>query len=177
MRFVSTLMNFHFVPSEIRLSRLSDADVVKAIKDCTTYPGDHDVYYLRSGETPGRSLWVGHSFAHARNDRELAALVKALTVWIERNAKWRNATILMTHAFSLERTMSAERLLTACKWLEEIPGASSAAVLSEPDIDRIASVAAAEAKRLGHNSDCQQRIASVRALANMRYPPTLCLIS
>jgi len=158
-RFASAALGFRVVPSDIHISRLSQADFLKAVEG-GSYRGDHEVRYIWHGQTPRRSLWLTNSFVSARDDKELAVLIEALRAWITRDAEWRDATNLMMGAFDLERTMSGERLLTACKWLEEIPEASSAVAVSAAHIDRIASAAAAEAEHLGHK-DYKNRIAGV----------------
>ena len=56
--------------------------------------------------------------------------------------------------------MSGDRLMTACRWLENIPGADSEMAVSDDDIDAIARVASAEAENRGHK-DYQSRIAGV----------------
>ena len=103
---------------------------------------------------------MGNAFVHTRNETELAAFKECLRTWIERDTEWENATNLMMSSLSLKDTISGERLLTACKWLEEIPGAASTMAVSDDDITKIAQVAAAEAVRLGH-SDYETRIAGV----------------
>ncbi len=160
--FTSAAMGFSFVPSEIQVSRLSHADFLKSVED-GSHVGDHEVRYIWHGEAPAHRLRVANSFVHARDDKELAALVKALSAWIKRDTEWRNATDLMMGAFGLEGTMSGERLLMACKWLEAIPGASSAVAASRADIDRIASVAGTEAERLGYKNYKNRIVGVVRS--------------
>lgn len=160
VRFTSAALGHRFVPSNIEVSRVSFDDYVKAI-ETQSYMGDHAIHYIwPETPLPERSLWVGHAFAHVRDDKELARFVDCLRVWIERYDAWDSPANLMMTAFTLRDVISPERLLTACKWLEEIPGADSAVVVSATDIDKIASVAADEAKRLGHG-EFKERVAGV----------------
>jgi hypothetical protein len=159
VRFVSAAFGHRLAPSDIAISRLSFEDFIKAV-EARTYEGDYKVRYIWPSKPPSDTPWVGNSFVHVRDDSELAAFVDCLRTWIERDEEWRGATNLMMRSLSLEGVISGERLLTACKWLEEIPGAASALVVSEADIDRIALAAAAEADRLGHTG-YRQRIAGV----------------
>ena len=105
-------------------------------------------------------MWVGHAFAHVRNDEHLTEFLNCLRQWVERDDAWSAATNLMMGAFRLQSTMSGERLLNACKWLEEIPGADSEMAVSDEDINAIALVAAAEAEKRGHK-EYGPRIAGV----------------
>jgi hypothetical protein len=159
VRFVSAALGHRFGPSEIEISRLSTADSLKAMQERNA-TGDHSVHYIWPVTELDNSLWVGNSFAHVRDDKELADFIACLRSWIERDADWKDATNLMMGALALKGVMSGERLLTACKWLEEIPSAASAIAVSPEDIEAIASTAAAEAERLGHK-DYKDRIAGV----------------
>lgn len=159
VRFASAALGWRLAPSDIHISRLSQPEFLQAVED-HSYPGDHQVRYIWPGGPPAELPWVGHAFAHVREKEELAAFVACLQAWIERDPEWLAATNLMMTSLSLEGTISGERLLIACKWLEEIPGAASALAVSETDIEMIASTAAAEADRLGHGG-FKERIAGV----------------
>lgn len=159
VRFVSAAMGHQFVPSGIRISRLTLAEFTAAVEARSGYE-DHGVHYIWPVEAPERSLWVGKAFAHVRDDAHLAEFLECLRCWIERDAAWNAATNIMMNAFKLQTTMSGERLLNACTWLEEIPGADSEMAVSDEDIAAIAAVAAAEAEKRGHR-DYVSRIAGV----------------
>lgn len=159
VRFVSAALCHRFGPSEINISRLTHADFLAAIEARKGYH-DHSVRYVWPVEAPESSLWVGHAFAHVRDDEHLTEFLNCLRQWVERDHIWSAATNLMMGAFKLQSTMSGERLLNACKWLEEIPGANSEMAVSEEDINAIALVAAAEAEKRGHK-EYGPRIAGV----------------
>ena len=114
LAFVSAALGHRFIPSGIEISRMSQADTLEAIK-AQTYLGDHEVRYIWRAMRPKARTWVGHAFAHARDDDELRALVECLKIWIERDAAWRSATSLMMKALALNGEMTSERLLNACR--------------------------------------------------------------
>lgn len=149
VRFVSAALCHRFGPSEINISRLSHADFLAAVEVRKGYH-DHAIRYVWPVEAPKSSMWVGHAFAHVRDDEHLTEFLNCLRQWVERDDTWSAATNLMMGAFKLQSTMSGERLLNACKWLETIPSANSEVTVSEADINEIASVAAAEAEKRGH---------------------------
>jgi len=159
VRFVSAALGHRFGPSEIRISRLSHTEFLAAAEARKGYH-DHGVRYIWPIEKPTSRMWVGHAFAHVRDEAHLAEFIDCLRAWVTRDGEWSAATNVMMGAFKLQNIMSGERLLNACTWLEEIPGADSEMAVSDDDIAAIASVAAAEAERLGHN-DYKARIAGV----------------
>lgn len=63
-------------------------------------------------------------------------------------------------SFSLRDIMSAERLINACRWFEDIPVAKSRDALSKDDINSIANAAAGKASELGYEPDIRMRIAN-----------------
>jgi hypothetical protein len=159
LHFVSAAMGYRFAPSNIHFSRLTDAEYMAAVDARKGYR-EHKVHYVWASDAPKNNLWIGRSFAHVRNETELAAFLNCLKAWIERDAAWRSATNMMMGSLGLQRVMSGERLMTACGWLEEIPGADSAMAVSIDDINAIAEVAGAEAEKRGHK-DYKARIAGV----------------
>lgn len=159
VQFVSAALGFRFSPSDIRISSLTSAAYLEAVKARKGYKA-HRLHYIWPVEAPKRSLWVGRAPVHARDDAELAALIACLQEWIERDPAWRGATTLMMGALALQDTLSGERLLNACSWLEEIPGADSEIIASEEDIAAIADAAAAVAEKRGL-ADYRTRVAGV----------------
>jgi hypothetical protein len=80
----------------------------------------------------------------------MTAFLECLRAWVSRDAVWRSANNLMIGSLVLQDSLSGERLLNACRWLEEIPGANSEMAVSDDDIDAIASIASVEAEKRGH---------------------------
>jgi hypothetical protein len=60
----------------------------------------------------------------------------------------------------LKNIISAERLINACRWFEEIPTSQSQNAMSINDIDEIANVATRKAQELGYESAIRKRIAN-----------------
>ncbi len=159
VQFVSAAMGHRFTPSNIHLSRLSDTEQLAAVDAGTGYR-EHKVHYIWASDAPKSNIWIGNSFAHVRDETELAAFQDCLKAWLERDSAWRSAANMMMGSLALQRVMSGDRLMTACRWLENIPGADSEMAVSDDDIDAIARVASAEAENRGHK-DYQSRIAGV----------------
>ena len=159
VQFVSAALGFRFTPSDIRISSLTSVAHLETVKAKNGRKA-HRLHYIWPVEAPKRSFWVGRSPVHARGDAELAALITCLQQWIERDPAWRGATAMMMGAFALQDTLSGERLLNACSWLEEIPGADSEIIASEEDIAAIADAAAAVAEKRGL-ADYRTRVAGV----------------
>lgn len=159
VQFASAAIGHGFVPSDIRVSRLTSADYLAAVAAKTKYR-EHSLHYIWPVDAPKETLWIGRSFAYARTDEELGAFLACLRDWTERDAAWRGATNMMMGALALQNILSGERLLTACNWLEEIPGADSEMAVSDEDIAAIAAAAAAEAGKRGH-ADYEPRVAGV----------------
>jgi hypothetical protein len=157
--FLSFRFGVNLKPSAIRIDRLSFAQMMEAI-DKHEYPGDHEVHYVwPEVEIDNRDLWVGGSPVRSWDDKELASFRECLVAWMNRAAAWRRAGALMITSFGLKNVVSSERLLNACRWLEDIPVAKAQPVLSPSDIDAIAATAAAKAQELGHGPAIAERIA------------------
>lgn len=159
LHFVSAALGHPFTPSDIEFSSLIDAEYEAAVAARKGYKA-HKVHYVWPSNPPHYSLRIGNSFAHVRGETELTAFLACLHAWISRDAEWRGANNLMMGSLVLQDTLSGERLLNACRWLEEIPGANSDMAVSDEDIDAIAAVASIEAERRGHR-DYKPRIAGV----------------
>jgi hypothetical protein len=159
LHFVSAALGHPLTPCDIELSSLTGTEDRAAVR---TRQGSrsHKVYYVWPSNPPHQNLRISHSFAHVRSETELVAFMDCLRTWISRDATWRSANNLMMGSFALQDTLSGERLLNACRWLEEIPGADSEMAVSEKDINAIAEAASAEAERRGH-SGYKPRIAGV----------------
>jgi hypothetical protein len=116
-------------PSAIRIDRLSFADMMAAIEK-REYPGDHDVHYVwPEVEIDNHDLWVGGSPVRSWNDEELTAFRACLVSWMNRATAWRRPYTLMMASFGLNRVVSSERLLNACRWFEDMPIAKAQPVL------------------------------------------------
>jgi hypothetical protein len=157
--FLSFCFGVPLKPSAIRIDRLSFAQMMQAVEK-HEYPGDHEVHYVwPEPEIDNRDLWVGGSPVRCWDNEELASFRECLAAWVNRAAAWRRPNALMTTSFGLKNVVSSERLLNACRWLEDIPIAKAQPILSSTDVDAIAAAAAAKAQELGHDAAVGQRVA------------------
>jgi ApeA N-terminal domain 1 len=159
VQFLSFCFGEKLKPSEIEIDRLSFADMMAAIKK-QEYPGHHKVHYIWpeaeiNEEDPG----VGGSPVRAWDEPELASFRACLALWINRAPDWKNAYTLMVMSFGLKNTFSSERLISACRWFEDIPRAKAQPALSDAAIEAIATAAAQKADELGHTTVLRDRIA------------------
>jgi hypothetical protein len=159
VNFLSFCFGVQLKPSAIRIDRLSFAQMMNAVEK-HEYPGDHEVHYVWPElEVDNRDLWVGGSPVRSWDDEELASFRECLAAWMNRAAIWRRPNALMMTCFGLKNVVSSERLLNACRWLEDIPIAKAQPVLSSSDIDAIVAVATAKAQGLGHDATIGDRVA------------------
>ncbi|UPK05727.1 hypothetical protein [Bradyrhizobium sp. 170] len=159
VNFLSFCFGVQLKPSAIRIDRLSFAQMMEAAEQ-HEYPGEHEVHYIwPEAEVDNRDLWVGGSPVRCWDDKELASFRECLVAWMNRAAAWRRPNALMMASFGLKNVVSSERLLNACRWLEDIPIAKAQPMLSGSDIDAILAVAAAKAQELGHDVAIGERIA------------------
>ncbi|MGP9810586.1 hypothetical protein ACTZWT_03630 [Rhodopseudomonas sp. NSM] len=165
VNFLAFCFGVHLKPSGIRIDRLSCAQMMKSVEN-REYAGDHQVHYVwPEVEVDTRDLWVGGSPVRCWDDKELASFRECLVAWMNRAAAWRRPNALMMASFGLKNVVSSERLLNACRWLEDIPISKAQPVLSSSDIDAIVTVAAAKAQELGHDIAICERIAgSIRRI-------------
>jgi hypothetical protein len=104
------------------------------------------------------------SFVLSHCDAERDNLTACLKAWLERDEDWRNATTLMMGSLKLKDEVSAERMLMAFKWLEEIPTAVQLRPISTDHVDTIAQRAAEVATELGYEDWTGRIRGSLRVL-------------
>lgn len=158
--FISFCLGVKLTPEYIRIDRLSRLEMVEAAKD-GTYRGDHEVHYIwPETEIDFRDLWAGGSPVLAWDEEELDAFRACLVAWMNRADAWKKPYGMMMASFALKNTISAERFINACRWLEEIPTASAKNALSNEDINSITNAAVRRAEELDHGPAIRERIAS-----------------
>lgn len=157
--FLSFCFGVRLTPKDIHIDRLSQDEMVDAL-EAKTYPGGHDVYYVwPETEIDSYDVWVGGSPVRVWDELELSAFQACLVAWMNRGDTWKNPYAMMMGCFALKRVSSAERLMKACRWFEDIPIASAKTAISAEDIDDIAAAATERAKSLGHSPEIRKRIA------------------
>jgi hypothetical protein len=150
VEFLSLSLGAHMNPSNIRISRFSSAERTAAIK-ADGHPEEYAVEYVWP-EIAVEDLdpWVGGSLVKAWDDEELAALRECIVLWIGRDADWNKGNVQMMHCLASKQEISADRLLAACKWYEEIPLSKVQAAIKDEDAQIIAETASAKATELGY---------------------------
>jgi hypothetical protein len=158
--FLSFCLGVKLKPDNIRIDRLSNDEMTASLA-ARTYQGSHEVHYVwPEEEINPRDLWVGGSPVRAWNEEELGWLRACLVEWMNRVDLWGRSYVMMMTSFGLRSVISAERLINACRWFEDIPIARSQNVLSEAEVDAISAAAASKAEELGHGPILRERIAS-----------------
>lgn len=146
------------LPSELRISRIPAEEQTARLEAGQHYDEHRAEYVWPSLERaednpgPGRLTLLAHSAA------DVATLSASLAVTLRRREAWRNANKLMMGCLTRTHDVTAERLIGACRWLEEIPGARAAAGLPDGVRDALVRTAAAKAEDLGYPG-LRQRIA------------------
>lgn len=159
VQFLSFSLGILLKPSEIHISRHS-RDEMMALIAKQSYPGDHNVNYVwPEFEIDACNVWVGGSPVSASNDDELFTLRQCLVSWMGRYTKWRNAYALMMTSLTLKGEISANRLIAACKWFEEIPLTKSKNAIEEEHVIALTRAATEKASELGYKSAITRRIA------------------
>ncbi len=164
VRFCAFSMGRHMHPSSIWIGKETRAEWLQSINEGR--PGHEFEVLYRWPEVvaDGEDETAWGSPLIARNDDELTALRVCLVAWIGRLSEWSNAYELMMIGLRLRGEVSANRLLNAFKWFEEIPLTRYQAALSKDDAELIGAAAAAKGRELGY--DLENRI--VGALRTIR---------
>jgi ApeA N-terminal domain 1 len=152
VEFFSFCLGAHMKPSEIKICRLSREEFIAALK-AGAHPQEYAIHYLwPEAQIDSMDLWVGGSLLKAWDEEELAALRESMSLWFTREAHWNKANGQMMHCLTLKQEFSADRLLTACKWFEEIPLTRAQAAITDEHIELIAQAAAHKSSELGYGA-------------------------
>jgi len=158
--FLSFCLGVQLKPSAIRIDRFSFGEMTAAITS-QSYPGNHEVHYVwPESQVDTQSLWIGGSPVRAWDDEELKALRECIVAWMNRAGQWRKPYRLMMESLGLKNVVSAERLINACRWFEDIPLSKTQNALSDEEIESISAAAAKKADEFGISPVIRERIAS-----------------
>lgn len=156
--FLSLMVGVRLAPRDIHIDRLSRAAMMQRV-EAHTYPGEHRVHYtwpedkLQEHDTNGFGSPV-----RAYDDEALAAFRATLIAWMDRAGEWRKAYELMMGSFAFRHIVSTDRLINACRWLEEIPGTKAQDGIPADHVAAIAAAAVEKATALGHPAAMLGRI-------------------
>lgn len=156
--FLSFCLGVALAPRDIHIDRLS-LDETKEGVSAHTYLGNHRVHYIWQEKIPKpRDITGFGSPVRAYDDKALAAFRACVVAWMNRAASWHKPYRLMMGSLALRHIISAERLISACRWLEDIPLARSHNTLPDSDVRAISKAASDKALKLGYDQAIQARI-------------------
>lgn len=157
--FLSFCLGVPLRPTDISIDRLSLTEIMQAVEE-HTYHSPHKVHYVwPETKVDSHDLWVGGSPVRAYDEEELAAFRACLITWMDRADVWSKPYVMMMSSLKCKGEISVERLITACRWFEELPNAQSKDALSSEDSDAIIAAAVSKAEEIGRNN-LSNRIAS-----------------
>lgn len=152
VRFVSSALGLTMHPENIRIRRVSDEEMRSSV-ETGIFLGDHSVtemWFRKSHQDDGEARSYG-AFAGLFGEEEMRAFCACLRLWLAREPEWARSNALMIECLRLQREISAERMLAACKWLEEVPTAKAVCVIDHSIIKTIADAALQAADELGQD--------------------------
>ncbi|GAA0640895.1 hypothetical protein GCM10009424_15160 [Sphingomonas ursincola] len=152
VRFVSSVLGLTMHPENIRIRRVSDEEMRSSVEK-GDFLGDHSVtemWFSKSHQDDGEARPY-RAFVGLFDEEEMRAFRACLRVWIEREPEWARSNALMIECLRLQREISAERMLAACKWLEEVPTAKAVRVTDDSIVKIIVDAALQAADQLGQD--------------------------
>jgi ApeA N-terminal domain 1 len=149
VEFLSMSSGKLLASSNIRISQSTRNEIDELRRDGSNVEY-FDVHYLRSRAQEVDSA-QSHSLSalSAYDDTRLSELRSALEKWINRADAWRDANSLMMDSLYFSDRMTGDRIINACRWLEQIPSAKFMNILSESDLEKISDAANMKAAELG----------------------------
>jgi hypothetical protein len=149
--FMSLVTGRHLRSSNIHISPRNRADLSAALDEGGA-PQLFAAYYLRPPATePAQDTYAGTRSFCARDDDNRNALQLALQKWMTRAPEWEHANNLMMHALEAAHRLTPERIVNACRWLEELPDAEAQVAIPQATLEKIITAANKEALSIGHN--------------------------
>lgn len=159
VQFVAIILRRQMSPAEIHIRRLSNEEMMSQVKE-GDFLGEHSVRQLWFKGPDGKSsnARTHSAFAVMFDKAEKDAFQQCMKAWIARESVWRRPNALMIETFRLQNEISAERMLAACKWLEEIPTARHEQAVDDEPVQEIVEAARKSANALGLDEALDQRI-------------------
>ncbi len=149
--FVSINLSAQMEPENIEIRRLSNRDMHAKVEK-GDFLGNHSVnqMWFRRSHPTSEKLRSHFAFAALFDETEMHAFKACLQAWMTREPEWARSNALMMDCLRLQNELSADRLLAACKWLEEIPQARPIQVTNDSTINLISDAAVSQAAKLGY---------------------------
>ena len=162
--FCSMALGVPFIPSNIRISRLSLVEFLDNVSTRRPTKDHRILYRWFEFEVDPSEIRMYGSPVDAHNQNGLDNLGECLRVWLERGAEWRDAYELMIGAFVRRKEFGADRLLNACKWFEVLPNSRANQVVDTETIQAIAIAAIETAKERGIKGINDRISGSIRSI-------------
>lgn len=152
--FVTSFLSFNLGVclqwQDASISYMDDDEIETAIA-AQSYVGRHQAIFLQDDHEPEMQRsgnWGSPCLCY--NDEERAVFGDCLAEWLKRSSEWKTAYGLMMGFLRHQGSIGADRLLAACKCLEQIPGTQGRPVLDSDCVEQIVAAAMTKAKELGH---------------------------
>ena len=164
--FLSFCLGARLNRDRVNVLNMSDSEIETAIANQKMF-GYHQVVFLQSDFKPnvnGTGNWGSPCLCYV--DDEAVAFSECLAAWIERASEWKTAYGLMMAYLRHRGKIGPERLLNACKCLEQIPDAESLAVVDKGDIQQVIEAARKTASDLGHGHLSRRLTTAIQRVGN-----------
>jgi hypothetical protein len=149
-RFFSAVSGKRLRANDLTVSRYSEADINARSARHEPIP-EHRVFRYEDGdEMPAGTAVPYSTLAGLQSPDERRALEATLKAWIQRDNDWAPASAMMADTLSKQGVMSASRLLTATRCLEEIPDAAPRNLISKEHAKALGKLVGRGAAQLGY---------------------------
>ncbi|MGM8931374.1 hypothetical protein [Salinicola halophyticus] len=152
LRFFSVVSGQRLQATDIVVSRYTEEEFEKRANAELPTP-EHRVFrYVDTAEESSSFADLFSTLVSLRSLADRTALEASLAAWIERDEAWTPAAAMMFDSLSKQSVMSASRLLSATRCIEEIPGAGPEKVIAKEHAKALGKVIDRAARKLGYAS-------------------------
>jgi hypothetical protein len=139
--FFSFNLGVPLTPSEVRITQFSNDEIMKQLEKGNVTPDHEFIALFNPFPIHSDEIELFSSPYNSLNSCSLENLSEALSVWLNRDEEWHNAYSVMMGSLKHRNTISGDRLIAACKWLEEIPASQALQVLDDKKFSSIVEAA------------------------------------
>lgn len=150
--FFSFCMGIPMSPTNIMINKHSETEIEEAINSNIVLDDHEVVGQYRQFPIDDVEIESATSPFNASEPDSLLLFKDAITLWLQRQDQWFEAYSVLMGTLKHRRSISGDRLISACRWLEEIPDVASINVMNEVEFLQIVSAARFAAKSLGLTS-------------------------